>query len=426
MGIRSPWVLWVYLLYSALSLPQWVSRRIPSNMWRTSSGPKRTSAAPQWTLVVAGKAIDSRLLRPMVVDRAPPSTAAWASSKQTYVVASPEDILSRPVHHYEVPREVRRSLPHKVQRCIGELFELIKIAKSFFVVYHAASDPCTLCIANHYHVIVTMADDLIMDRQYRYRRMKHFADKRRSESERHIYCCYQRVRSTRKLVQYLSRTPRIFYGTNSLPMLNMHRAALEKPLMITEDDEQTASTSTSTSEQAALAAWAAIDVELKVQSSTSIDDYDSNDTDYSDDDNDVEPDSPSPPASASPSPPPSPPICRLGKRAKDEPEEVEVIVLDDDEEEVKEAVANIQAPGVDVDNCSPDEFEQLLQQSVKRIKRETRWPLPLAPVWIPSPPPPDVEVKEEPGLVEPSSPEDAADESQARGLEWSDFWTSDP
>lgn len=90
---------------------------------------------------------------------------------------------------------------------------LIRGCRDVAVVFHSASDPCSLCRGSHYHVVVSRDRRQVLDADYNWKRVRTVIA--RAGGRGRLTASSQRVRTIVSLVQYLSRPPRVWLGTNS-------------------------------------------------------------------------------------------------------------------------------------------------------------------------------------------------------------------
>lgn len=103
---------------------------------------------------------------------------------------------------------------------------LVKSTQDVAVVFHSASDPCSLCRGSHYHVIVSRDNRQSLDADYNWKRLRAVISRARGCGG--LTANSQRVRTIVNLVGYLSTPPRVWMGTNSPTLMAIRQYRLEE------------------------------------------------------------------------------------------------------------------------------------------------------------------------------------------------------
>lgn len=110
---------------------------------------------------------------------------------------------------------------------------LVKGTQDVAVVYHTGADKCSLCHGNHYHVIISRNNKTLFDADYNWRRVR--AALAGAGVRGNLTANSQRVGSIVALVAYLSRSPRVWLGTNSALLMGVRRYHLEQEAKAAEE-----------------------------------------------------------------------------------------------------------------------------------------------------------------------------------------------
>lgn len=103
---------------------------------------------------------------------------------------------------------------------------LVKGTQDVAVVYHADTDPCSLCRGNHYHVILSRNKKTMFDADYNWRRVR--AALASAGGRGSLTATSQKVRNLPAIVAYVSRPPRVWMGTNSALLMGVRMHHLEQ------------------------------------------------------------------------------------------------------------------------------------------------------------------------------------------------------
>lgn len=209
-----------------------------------------TSSQPgsvYWSIVVGGRGVHNRLLEPKVQKKNAKGELCTLKNGDPWLeYCSPLVVASRAVKDFATRQEFMTGCDKKVKEVFNELKCLIRQSKRFLVVYHPAADPCSLCVNNHYHIIIGMEPGRDMDKEYRYRKMREAARDDGPLGSRAVYCKYQRVKVINAMVRYLSRAPRVFYGTNVKYFLDLYHMENQETTPTVYDDAYVEDVSPST------------------------------------------------------------------------------------------------------------------------------------------------------------------------------------
>lgn len=188
-------------------------------------------AEQQWrTIVVGGKGVHARLLMPRVYKANKAGERLYTKQGEPMSeYATPSQVCSQPVVDWATRQEDLTPTEKGVKDLFNEVKVLLRQSKYAAVFYHAATDPCSLCPHNHYHLLFSRDDTRDFDKDYRWRSIRKAAKAASERLPNNAYCISQRVKNLEAITRYLSRAPRVFYGTSSKAIFTWRNNEVKAP-----------------------------------------------------------------------------------------------------------------------------------------------------------------------------------------------------
>lgn len=190
-------------------------------------------ALQYYSLVVGGSKVHNQLLHGRAQKKNKKGEPLFGKDGSKWLeYINLHEASTRAVVEFSTQKAILDSTHKDVKAVFNELKTLLKNCKLFYVVYHPSTDKCSSCDFNHYHIVLAKNIPIDLNHEYRYRAMK-----RATTTGNEVYVKSQKVKNLEQLIKYLSRKPRILYGTNCKEFIQYYREEQGAEVPTDEDSD---------------------------------------------------------------------------------------------------------------------------------------------------------------------------------------------